>query len=188
MTDDERERALSEARATLERVGKIEPREYEPAPKPVGSSGMENSNPRGRTYRAAPKNQPGATVEPDWSGWEAWLRARLDSERRDISEIIIAASGDAQKLARQMRQELETELVKLRAEVSELRDSVRDLQRQRDVVKATCDLLRRQLNDGLSARAQEVSALQQQINSTRHITDRVAANIFGRENGWHHHD
>src|SRR5262245_9540339 len=60
-------------------------------------------------------SQTHAAAEPDWSGWERWLRARLDEERKFMLEVVAQALGEALGKARQnSRNELADEVRRLR--------------------------------------------------------------------------
>ena len=60
---------------------------------------------------------PAATSQADWSGWEAWLAARLATERAFVLECVGTALGQAlQKERAAARRELADEIRRLRVE------------------------------------------------------------------------
>ena len=61
---------------------------------------------------------PAPVADADWSGWERWLRAHLNIERRGLLE---ALEKDIADIIAEMRKERDAELLKLRAEVAELK-------------------------------------------------------------------
>src|SRR5262245_14072044 len=61
----------------------------------------------------------------DWSGWDRWLRGHLDIERRGLLDALEKDLVEVLDEERRVtRQESEAELLKVRAEVAELRGRV----------------------------------------------------------------
>jgi hypothetical protein len=72
---------------------------------------------------------PAAAGEPaaseDWSGWDRWLGAHLGIARRDLLDTVSKALGEIIGTERAaMRQERDAEMLKLRAELAELKGRV----------------------------------------------------------------
>jgi hypothetical protein len=69
--------------------------------------------------------QPAPATEAeaqDWSGWEKWLRGHLDNERAEMLDLLAKAMGEVIAEERAAaRRERDTELLKVRAELAELR-------------------------------------------------------------------
>src|SRR5262245_47071122 len=77
----------------------------------------------GLIYKEYDNSVPAAPAqsEYDWSGWEAWLRGHLDNERAVFTE---ALGEFGYELRKEWQQERDAELLKLRAEVAELKGRV----------------------------------------------------------------
>src|SRR5262245_44520601 len=73
-------------------------------------------------------SQAHLATELDWSGWERWLRERLDEERKFMLEVVAQALGEALGKARQnSRNELADEVRRLRLELCEAQTTLAEL-------------------------------------------------------------
>lgn len=73
---------------------------------------------------------PAATSQADWSGWEAWLAARLATERAFVLECVGTALGQAlQKERAAARRELADEIRRLRVEITAADETIAELRR-----------------------------------------------------------
>jgi len=71
---------------------------------------------------AAQQPAPATEAEADWSGWEKWLRGHLNNERAEMLDLLAKAMGEVIAEERAAaRRERDTELLKVRAELAELR-------------------------------------------------------------------
>ncbi len=135
-SDEQRERILAEARATLERT----PERYVPADEPVryrtydpGPPELEPERPRRLDTRAP---ATGADTAADWSGWESWLQTRLDTalaaERQELlralTRIVGTALGRSLADAREESQrELHEQVRGLRTELVQVEETLQQL-------------------------------------------------------------
>jgi hypothetical protein len=116
MTEDERQAILEDAYSTLERVQYTEPRSNDP-----------NDDALVRWRNGMPKPEPvrerkldtvlvSTETEPDWSGWNAWLKSHLDiaiAEHREFQGKVIVG------LIAQVQSEHEAELKEQAATLKE---------------------------------------------------------------------
>src|SRR5262245_4839695 len=66
-----------------------------------------------------------ATAETDWSGWEAWMKGHLATERRQLIDgVAEGVTTLIREAENRVRSEFRDEISKLRAENAELRGRV----------------------------------------------------------------
>jgi hypothetical protein len=73
----------------------------------TGEMAMESTLYRVHEPERAPVASPRSSSEPDWSGWENWLRGHLDIERKELLDTLAQAMGYA---ISEVRHQLRTEM------------------------------------------------------------------------------
>ena len=93
----------------------------EQASEPIRRPPVSEIDPDEIIYKESAAAATTKTGEQGWEGWEKWLRGHLDNERAVFTE---ALGEFGYELRKEWQQERDAELLKLRAELAELKGRV----------------------------------------------------------------
>jgi hypothetical protein len=180
MTDEERERIISESRATLERTAHIRPRtiiDVRPEDriakwKREGEAQTAREEAEIRRRRRLEKQGAAAEHMGDWIDRQRMLDM-LEAASRGVGEAI-------EEMRVQLHKEFTTKCAELSAQLERERNSYqRDIERDRTTHQRERDALTKQLEVMQAAHARELATIARLLTSVEQRVDHLGDDLFG---------